>query len=92
MSISAESSFIVRLARGCRLQYEEVQLCWVVLYPEGMVKLSPSGAEIMQRIDGVRSMDDVVAELERTFPGADLRADVLDFIREGAKRGWITLG
>ena len=35
-----------------RFQWEEVQNCYVVLYPEGMVKLSQSAGEIMRRCDG----------------------------------------
>jgi pyrroloquinoline quinone biosynthesis protein D len=82
---------VPRLPRGCRLQYEAVQDCWVVLYPEGMVKLSGSGAEILKRVDGRRSVADMVSDLQRAFPGADLRADVHDFLREAARRGWLAL-
>ena len=32
-----------------RLQWEEVQQSWVLLYPEGMVKLNGSAGEIMKR-------------------------------------------
>ncbi|MDE2616178.1 MAG: pyrroloquinoline quinone biosynthesis peptide chaperone PqqD, partial [Burkholderiales bacterium] len=31
-----------RVAGHCRLQWEEVQKAWVLLYPEGMVKLNGS--------------------------------------------------
>ena len=32
-----------------RLQWEEVQQSWVLLYPEGMVKLNGSAGEIIKR-------------------------------------------
>ena len=35
-----------------RLQWEQVQECYVLLYPEGMVKLNDSAGEIMKLIDG----------------------------------------
>ena len=35
-----------------RLQWEEVQQAWVLLYPEGMVKLNGSAGEIIKRLDG----------------------------------------
>jgi len=35
-----------------RLQWEEVQQSWVLLYPEGMVKLNGSAGEIIKRLDG----------------------------------------
>lgn len=77
------------MQRHFRLQYEEAQQNWVVLYPEGMVKLGTSSGEIMKRIDGKTSAEDLIRALEAAFPGADLRADVLDFLREAHERGWI---
>ena len=35
-----------RVAAMFRLQWEEVQQSWVLLYPEGMVKLNGSAGEI----------------------------------------------
>jgi pyrroloquinoline quinone biosynthesis protein D len=78
------------VARLFRLQYEQAQQAWVLLYPEGMVKLSGSAGEIMQRIDGVRSVDTVIRELESSFPGADVRRDVVEFLEVAHGRGWIT--
>ena len=78
-----------RLASGFRLQFEPAQSAWVILYPEGMVKLSHSAGEIMQRLDGHSTVDAVVQSLEHAFPGADLRGDVLDFLAVARERGWI---
>ena len=75
-----------------RLQYEQAQSAWVLLYPEGMVKLSATAGEIMRRIDGKITVDALVAELEAAFPGAALRQDVLDFLQEAHGRGWIASG
>ncbi len=56
-----------RLGPGLRLQWEEAQGCHVLLYPEGMVKLNPSAAEIVHRCDGQRTLAQIVAELETAF-------------------------
>ncbi len=74
-----------------RLQYEQAQSCHVLLYPEGMVKLSASAGEIMRRIDGQRSIGAIIAELEAAYAGADLAADVRDFMGQAHEHGWITL-
>ena len=58
-----------RLARLFRLQYEPVQTAWVLLYPEGMVKLNDSAGAIASLIDGRRSVAAIVAELEARYPG-----------------------
>jgi pyrroloquinoline quinone biosynthesis protein D len=81
-----------RISGKFRLQYEQAQEAWVLLYPEGMVKLSGSAGEIMKRIDGRITLDGLIRDLEAAFPGAALRQDVLDFIREAHERGWIISG
>ena len=74
-----------------RLQWEAAQSAWVMLYPEGMVKLSPSAGEIMQRCGGVLTVDGLIAELEAKFAAPQIRADVLAFIAMAQERGWIAL-
>lgn len=81
-----------RISRQFRLQYEDAQSAWVLLYPEGMVKLSGSAGEIMKRIDGHTTVDGLIRDLEAAFPGSALRQDVLDFIKVAHDRGWIVAG
>ena len=78
-----------RVAGHFRLQWEEVQKAWVLLYPEGMVKLNGSAGEIMSRLDGVKSVQAVVAELEQAFDTQGLAQDVLDFLAIAQKQGWV---
>lgn len=78
-----------RLSRLYRLQYEPVQTAWVLLYPEGMVKLSDSTAEILRRCSGQLSTDAIVAELEALFNVQGIGPQVHDLLQEGVRRGWI---
>jgi pyrroloquinoline quinone biosynthesis protein D len=80
---------IVEIGRQFRLQWEQAQQAYVLLYPEGMVKLSQSAGEILKRIDGKLPIADVVQNLEQTFPGANLQQDVLKFLEVAYERGWI---
>ncbi|MGH8750593.1 MAG: pyrroloquinoline quinone biosynthesis peptide chaperone PqqD [Burkholderiales bacterium] len=80
---------VVEIPRQFRLQWEPAQQAYVLLYPEGMVKLSQSAGEIMKRIDGKLSVAGVVKNLEDSFPGADLRQDVMKFMEVAYERGWI---
>ena len=80
---------IPEIAPTFRFQWEEAQDCYVILYPEGMVKLSGSAGEIMKRCDGVKSTGEIIAELETAFPGADLENDVRNFIENARDNGWI---
>lgn len=72
-----------------RLQWEAAQQAHVILYPEGMVKLSASAGEIMKRVDGRASVAEIISGLEQAFPGADLRNDVFEFLEAAHARGWI---
>lgn len=78
-----------RLSRRFRLQYEEAQSRWVLLYPEGMVQLNPSAAEILRRCDGERSVDAIVTELEAAFNAQGIAPEVRNLLEEGQRRGWI---
>jgi pyrroloquinoline quinone biosynthesis protein D len=78
-----------RIGRGFRLQWEPVQDAWVLLYPEGMVKLNQSGGEILKRCDGTRSVAQIVAELEQAFGMQGLEKDVVGFMEIAGKQRWL---
>jgi pyrroloquinoline quinone biosynthesis protein D len=80
---------IFEIARHYRFQWEPAQQTHVLLYPEGMVKLPGSSGEIMKRINGASTVGEIVADLERAFPGADLRGDVIEFLEHANGKGWI---
>ncbi len=84
-----EPATIPRIAPLFRFQWEPAQNCHVLLYPEGMVKLSGSAGEILKRIDGKTSVAAIVADLTSTFPGVDLEQDVLSFMETAYGNGWL---
>ena len=78
-----------RIGPGFRLQWEPVQNCHVLLYPEGMVKLNGSAGEIMKRCDGQRNVGDIVADLELAFSANGLQGEVLAFVEMAGKQRWL---
>lgn len=72
-----------------RLQWEPAQQSWVLLYPEGMVKLNQSAGEILQRCDGSRSVPQIVAALEQAFETSGLDSEVREFLRIATSHNWI---
>jgi len=78
-----------RVGRLFRLQWETTQNAWVLLYPEGLIKLNGSAAEILRRCDGSRSADEIIAELQAAFPAAPVATEVPAFLRLAAEKGWI---
>ena len=79
-----------RIAPGHRMQWEEAQQSWVILYPEGMVKLNDSAAEILRRCDGVKPLTAVIAELEAAYDEQDIAADVLELVGAALEQGWLS--
>ena len=78
-----------KVTRHFRLQWEPAQDAWVLLYPEGMVKLSQSAGEILRRCDGVRHVSAIVSELEGAFNAPDLAQEVRAFLEMARKQRWI---
>jgi pyrroloquinoline quinone biosynthesis protein D len=89
MAITANS--LLEIKPGHRLQWEETQDCFVILFPEGMVQLSASAGEIMQLCDGGKTVADIIEQLTEKFPGADLSGDVIEFFTEAEDNGWVQL-
>lgn len=89
MTITASS--ILEIKPGHRLQWEETQGRFVILFPEGMVQLSASAGEILQLCDGDKTVADIIEQLTEKFSGADLTDDVIDFVTEAEVNGWIQL-
>lgn len=84
-----ERTTVMKIAPTFRFQWEAAQDCYVLLYPEGMVKLSGSAGEILKHIDGRRSVADVIEALQQQFPGAALDDDVIKFLEIAHDNGWI---
>jgi pyrroloquinoline quinone biosynthesis protein D len=78
-----------RLVTGARLRYDEVREEHVLLIPEGVVRLNPTAAEVLELCDGERSLDDVVGALSARYEGADVRDDVLELVDAMTQRGLV---
>jgi pyrroloquinoline quinone biosynthesis protein D len=77
---------IPRIAPGCRLHPTDE----VLLVPEGALQLTGPAREILQRLDGQRSVQVIVDELLQQYPGApaeEIQGDVLSLLTRMAERG-----
>lgn len=72
-----------------RLQWEEAQQKFVILYPEGMVELNQSSAEILKLCDGAHTPAQIVDELEAKFEATGLSNDIHSFLNIALHNGWI---
>jgi len=70
-----------RLAPFARYRWDKIREQHQVVYPEGVLVLNRTGAEIVKRMDG-RTLDALVAELESVFNNTALRRDVAVFLEK----------
>ena len=86
------SHHVPMIRRGFRLQFEPAQGCHVLLYPEGMIKLNDSAGEILQQVDGKRSVAEIIDNLHQRFPDVPgIDEDILAFIEVAHAQLWIEL-
>jgi pyrroloquinoline quinone biosynthesis protein D len=91
--VSAEIASTAKptISKGYRLQFEPAQNTHVLLYPEGMVKLNGSAGEILKRCDGVRTVSEIVNDLETTYGQSGLTNDVSAFVTWAVEKKWLEL-
>ncbi len=87
MTINSERP--IHFSRIHRLQWEEAQQKNVILYPEGMVELNQSSAEILKLCDGTRTLAQIVSDLETAFSTSGLTNDITAFLEVALQNGWI---
>jgi len=87
---SVNPADVFGLARHYRFQWEEAQGCYVLLFPEGMIKLNGGAGEVIKRLDGVRTVAEVVRELQQAFPDvADIDKDIMAMLELAHEKAWI---
>ncbi|HEY8355533.1 MAG TPA: pyrroloquinoline quinone biosynthesis peptide chaperone PqqD [Methylophilaceae bacterium] len=90
MEQQIELNDVYALAPHHRFQWEEAQQSYVILFPEGMVKLNGSAGEVLKRVDGKATVGDIIAELKAAFPGVEgIEQDILSMIELAAGKFWI---
>ena len=82
---------VPKVGRNFRIQWEPAQDAFVLLYPEGMVKLNQSAGEILKRCDGAANVAAIIADLEATFNAQGLEADVIAFVELAEQQKWVHL-
>lgn len=77
MTLTAAS--VPVLWRLARLEFDPVRQQRVLLYPEGVVLLNPTGAAILELCDGRRTVADVAAILNERYH-QDVVSDVIEYL------------
>ena len=80
---------VPRLHPKARLQWDDVRQRDVLLYPEGLVALNATGAEILKLCDGTRSVNDVAETLRQRYGAAEIERDVTELLDALAGKGLV---
>ncbi len=86
---SLEPDDIIAIAPHFRLQWEEAQKAYVLLYPEGMVQLSETAGEILTHCTGKTSLGGIIQKMQALYPDDDIANDVRSFFQQAAANGWV---
>ncbi|GGM15262.1 MULTISPECIES: pyrroloquinoline quinone biosynthesis peptide chaperone PqqD [Pseudomonas] len=90
--MSFDRTQVPRWRPGYRFQFEPAQNGFVLLYPEGMIKLNESAGAIGELIDGQRDVAAIIDALNERFPGVpELGDDVEQFMEVARAEHWIQL-
>jgi coenzyme PQQ biosynthesis protein PqqD len=76
--IEVPSDAVPRLPRGVRLRRDEVRDQWLLLAPERVLHPDPIAVAVLERCDGVRTVDAIVNDLATAYaaPRETIEADV----------------
>ena len=88
--MTIEHEDIYKIADHHRFQWEKAQDCYVILFPEGMVKLNGGAGEVLNLVDGVAPVATIIKLLTQKSPDApNLEKDIIGMIELGLEKTWI---
>ncbi len=77
---------------GYRFQFEPAQDAYVLLYPEGMIKLNESAGIIGQYIDGQASIAEIIDKVQALFGEVpEIKQDIIEYMLVAQREHWIDL-
>ncbi|MGI2323415.1 MULTISPECIES: pyrroloquinoline quinone biosynthesis peptide chaperone PqqD [Methylococcus] len=87
--MSLQPDTLLELSPLLRMQWEEAQQRYVILYPEGMIELNETAAAILELCDGQHNLTSIVEKLERKYDASGIEPDVREMLESALNNGWI---
>ena len=85
---------VPHLPRHVKFRFDETRKQWVLLAPERLLLPDHIAVEILQRVDGQRSVDEIVGLLAEKFEASreEIAADVLAMLQDLIEKGYLGHG
>lgn len=80
---------IIELDPKFLFRWEEPQQAYILLYPEGLVKLNVTAGEILAVVANSAEIGALIAHFAAKYQNPDIADDILAFLEEAHERGWI---
>ena len=88
--MTIETKDIYKIAAHHRFQWEKAQDCYVILFPEGMVKLNGSAGEVLNLVNGESTVELITDTLVKKFPDVpNINKDIIGMIELALDKAWI---
>jgi pyrroloquinoline quinone biosynthesis protein D len=88
--MAIEIKDIYKIAAHHRFQWEKAQDCYVILFPEGMVKLNGSAGEVLNLVNGESTVESITEVLSKKFTDApNIAKDIEGMIELALDKAWI---
>jgi len=88
--MTIQSTDIYKIAAHHRFQWEKAQDCYVILFPEGMVKLNGGAGEVLNLVNGESTITLITELLIKKFPDTpSLEKDIVGMIELALEKAWI---
>lgn len=72
-------------------RWEEQEQAYLLLYPEGIIKLNDSAGNILNHCTGEKTLEKIIVDLEDAFDVKDLKDDVFSFMEVALGKNWIRI-
>ena len=89
--LKINENVIPKFPKHVKFRFNKARKEWVILAPERLVKLDPIAVEILQLVDGEKTVKIISSELSKKFnaPEETILADVKDMLQDLSDKGFI---
>ena len=88
--MTIEAKDIYKIAAHHRFQWEKAPDCYVILFPEGMVKLNGSAGEVLNLVNGETTVESITEALSKKFTDVpNIAKDIEGMIELALDKAWI---